>query len=47
MIAKRALSAVLGLLLAALVPLHARADAAGGERLARQWCANCHVVGGA
>ena len=23
-------------------PLHA--DAANGERLARQWCANCHVI---
>jgi mono/diheme cytochrome c family protein len=26
-------------------PSFARADAANGERLANQWCANCHVVG--
>lgn len=36
----------LALLLAALMPLAAHADAANGERLARQWCANCHVIGG-
>ena len=24
----------------------ARADVANGERLARQWCANCHVING-
>jgi mono/diheme cytochrome c family protein len=24
----------------------AGADAANGERLARQWCANCHVIDG-
>jgi mono/diheme cytochrome c family protein len=24
----------------------ARADAAAGARMALQWCANCHVVGG-
>ena len=24
----------------------AAADAANGERLARQWCANCHVIDG-
>ena len=28
------------------LPLPALADAANGERLARQWCANCHVIGG-
>jgi mono/diheme cytochrome c family protein len=25
-------------------PQPLRADAANGERLARQWCANCHVI---
>lgn len=34
----------LALLLAALMPLAAHADAAKGEQLAHQWCANCHVV---
>jgi len=29
-----------------LAPLAARGDAASGERLARQWCVNCHVVNG-
>lgn len=29
-----------------LAPAVAHADAAGGERLARQWCVNCHVVDG-
>jgi cytochrome c len=24
----------------------ARADAVNGERVARQWCANCHVIDG-
>jgi mono/diheme cytochrome c family protein len=46
MIAKPTLMAALALLLAGLIPLAARADAANGERLARQWCANCHVIGG-
>lgn len=41
MIAKSALSAALALL---LTPFAAYADAAAGERLARQWCANCHVL---
>jgi cytochrome c len=26
-------------------PTVVRADAAGGERLAKRWCASCHVVG--
>ena len=34
------------LLLTSLAPLLAHADAAAGERLARQWCANCHVIPG-
>jgi mono/diheme cytochrome c family protein len=34
------------LLLTWLMPLTARADAAAGERLAHQWCVNCHVVPG-
>ncbi|HEV8680754.1 MAG TPA: cytochrome c [Stellaceae bacterium] len=46
MIAKPALSVALAILLAGLMPPGARADAANGERLARQWCANCHVVDG-
>ena len=46
MIVRRALLAAPALLLA-LTPLHARADAAAGQRLAQQWCANCHVIGGA
>jgi mono/diheme cytochrome c family protein len=46
MIAKPALIAALVLLAADLMPLAARADAASGEHLARQWCANCHVIGG-
>jgi mono/diheme cytochrome c family protein len=35
------------LLLTGLMPLAAHADAAAGERLAQQWCVNCHVVPGA
>lgn len=27
------------------VPVLARADAAAGHRLARRWCASCHVIG--
>ena len=46
MIAKTVLMAALALLLAGLAPAAARADAANGERLARQWCANCHVIDG-
>lgn len=34
------------LLLTWLMPLAAQADAAAGERLARQWCVNCHVLPG-
>lgn len=33
-------------LLALLLPWPARADPAAGERLARQWCASCHVIDG-
>jgi len=47
MIAKPTLWAALALLpglLMLLVPGAARADAADGERLARQWCVNCHVI---
>jgi len=46
MIAKTVLPAALAVLLTSLAPLAARADAAAGERLARQWCANCHVIDG-
>lgn len=40
------LSAALVFLPVLLVPLAAHADAADGERLARQWCVNCHVIDG-
>ena len=43
MIAKSC-AAVLVFLPVLLAPLAARADAAAGERLARQWCVNCHVI---
>jgi cytochrome c len=46
MIAKSILWAALALLPVSLMPLAARADAADGERLARQWCVNCHVIDG-
>jgi mono/diheme cytochrome c family protein len=44
MIRKPALPAALALLLSWLSPIAAHADAAAGERLARQWCVNCHVI---
>ena len=44
MIAKPTLWAALALLPGLLMPGAARADAADGERLARQWCVNCHVI---
>jgi mono/diheme cytochrome c family protein len=44
MIQKPAVPAILALLLAWLSPIAALGDAATGERLARQWCANCHVI---
>ena len=44
MMKKPVLPAALALLLTGLSPFAARADAAAGERLARQWCANCHVI---
>lgn len=43
----RAVLPALALLLVWLMPLMARADAAAGAQLARQWCANCHVIDGA
>jgi len=46
MISRHALAAALVLLPVLLMPLPARADVAAGERLARQWCANCHVIDG-
>jgi mono/diheme cytochrome c family protein len=46
MIAKNSPAVATALLLALLTPLAARADAAAGGRLARQWCATCHVVDG-
>ena len=42
------LAAALGLACAALAAAPAgAADLANGDRLARQWCANCHLVRGA
>jgi len=46
MSAIRIVAAVTAILPVVLAPFAARADAAAGERLARQWCANCHVVDG-
>jgi cytochrome c len=41
----RALPAMLALLMLGLIAAHAaRADVAKGTQLARQWCANCHVI---
>ena len=43
----RALWAVLALCVLAFIAAHpARADATKGAQIARQWCANCHVIGG-
>jgi len=43
----RALYTLLALLVLALATPHAvRADVQKGAQLARQWCANCHVIGG-
>lgn len=39
-----ALLALPALLPASLMATAAYADSAAGERLARQWCANCHVI---
>ena len=47
MMRKSVLPATLALVLAGLSPIAARGDAGTGERLARQWCANCHVIDGA
>ena len=42
----RALCTFLALLvLVVVVPHAARADVQKGAQLARQWCANCHVIG--
>ncbi len=43
----RRFPSLLVLLAATLAPDAASADASDGARLARQWCANCHVVDGA
>ncbi len=45
MMQKTALPIALALPLC-LASLAARADVANGQRLARQWCANCHVIDG-
>jgi mono/diheme cytochrome c family protein len=35
-----------GVAMLLLLPQAALADVANGDRLAKQWCANCHVVNG-
>jgi hypothetical protein len=41
----RVLAAILTLLMLGLIAARAgHADAAKGSELARQWCANCHVI---
>jgi cytochrome c len=43
----KAQPAILALAFFGLVAAHAaHADAAKGAQLARQWCANCHIIGG-
>ena len=42
----RAFAALATLTLGFLAAHGARADAQKGAQLARQWCANCHVIGG-
>lgn len=44
MIARYTALAAPAFALVVLAPLAAQADAAGGSRLAHQWCVNCHVV---
>jgi mono/diheme cytochrome c family protein len=34
------------LIVATLAPRSAYADTAKGAQIARQWCANCHLIGG-
>ena len=41
----RALTTILALLMLGLIAAHtAHADVVKGTQLARQWCANCHVI---
>ena len=42
----RASCTLLALLVLAAAAHTARADVQKGAQLARQWCANCHVIGG-
>lgn len=43
----RALWTVLAVCVPAFIAPHpAQADATKGAQIARQWCANCHVIGG-
>ena len=43
----RSLCTLLAALVPALVVAHSvRADVQKGVQIARQWCANCHVIGG-
>src|SRR5438874_9724653 len=43
---QRILALMAALMAMCLLSRTADADAANGERLARQWCANCHVING-
>jgi mono/diheme cytochrome c family protein len=43
---QRLIALFAGLAAVWLVPVRADADAAAGQALARQWCANCHVIDG-
>jgi len=43
---QRILALMAALMAMCLLSRTADADAANGERLARQWCANCHVIDG-
>ena len=45
MLEKRLGITLIVLMLALVGAYRARADAASGAHLARQWCANCHVIG--
>jgi len=38
--------AALSLLLACLAPITVHVDSVEGARVAKQWCANCHVIDG-
>jgi cytochrome c len=43
-VSQRVIPATLVLLMLGFIAAHARADVAKGTQLARQWCANCHII---